>query len=122
GLAGVDALREERLPERAAVEGDYFLGRLLEVQAEFPSLIAEVRGRGLLVGLEFHHEDVAGLVISGMGRRRVIVGYYLSNPRVFRFEPPLIVTREQIDEAITAFRESVVETADLLEGVEPVTG
>src|SRR5205085_688039 len=122
GLATLEVIRDERLAERAAVEGEYFLSRLVEVQREFPSLIVEVRGRGLLIGLEFHDEDVAGLVISGMGRRRVIVGYYLSNPRVFRFEPPLIVTREQIDQAVSSFRESVVETADLLEGVEPVTG
>src|SRR5581483_1542851 len=104
GLAAVELILRDRLAERAAVEGEYFLGRLREVQSEYPSLIAEVRGKGLLVGLEFHHEDVAGLVISGMGRRRVIVGYYLSNPRVFRFEPPLIVERAQIDQAIAAFR------------------
>ena len=55
-----------------------------------------------------------------MGRRRVIVGYYLSNPKVFRFEPPLIVTRAQIDQAVTAFRESIAEALALLEGVEPV--
>jgi len=122
GLASIDVILDEGLAERASAEGEYFLSRLLEVQADFPALIAEVRGRGLLVGLEFHHEDIAGLVISGMGRRRVIVGYYLSNPRVFRFEPPLIVTRDQIDQAVAAFRESVTESADLLEGVEPVTG
>src|SRR5439155_5311226 len=111
-------IREERLAERAAAEGAYFLSRLLDVQREFPALIAEVRGRGLLVGLEFHHEDIAGLVISGMGRRRVIVGYYLSNPRVFRFEPPLIVSRAEIDTAVTAFRASIRETLELVEGLE----
>lgn len=119
-LAALAVLKEERLPERAAELGEYFLGQLRGLQGEFPSLIAEVRGRGLLAGMEFYDEDVAGLVISGMGRRHVIVGYTLSNPKVFRFEPPLIVTREQIDQAVAAFRESVVETVELLEGVEPV--
>jgi putrescine aminotransferase len=118
GLAAVQVIREERLVERAAGLGDYFLGRLREVQAEFPEVIAEVRGKGLLIGLEFFEEDIAGLTIAGMARRRLIVAYYLSNPRVFRFEPPLIVTQEQIDRAVGCFREALAEALVMLEGVE----
>ncbi len=119
GIAAINAIIEERLPERAAEMGAYFLDRLRELHAEFPQAIREVRGQGLLLGLEFVDEDVAGLTIAGVARRRVIVAYYLSNPSVFRFEPPLIVTREQIDRAVTALRESLAETLELLEGVEP---
>jgi putrescine aminotransferase len=119
GIAAIQVLRDERLAERAAERGDYFLAQLRSIQADFPELIAEVRGKGLLLGLEFHDEDVAGLVISGMGRRRVIVAYYLSNARVFRFEPPLIVERAHIDRAVAALRESIQECLTLLEGVQP---
>jgi putrescine aminotransferase len=119
GIAAIEVLLEEGLADRAAELGHYFLRQLLEVQAEFPDLIGEVRGKGLLLGIEFLDEDVAGLVISGMGRRRVIVAYYLSNPRVFRFEPPLIVERAQIDRAVAALRESIRECVALLEGVQP---
>lgn len=119
GIAAIRVYREERLPERAAELGDYFLDRLHELQAEFPTAIREVRGKGLLLGLEFVDEDVAGLTIAAVARRRLVVAYYLSNPCVFRFEPPLIVTREQIDRAVTAFRESLEETLALVEGVEP---
>jgi putrescine aminotransferase len=118
GLAAVQVIREEGLVERAAALGDYFLGRLREVRAEFPETIAEVRGKGLLIGLEFFEEDIAGLTIAGMARRHLIVAYYLSNPRVFRFEPPLIVTREQIDRAVGCFREALGEALVMLEGVE----
>jgi len=119
GLAAVRAIRDERLPDRAAELGDHFLARLRELQAAFPEVIREVRGKGLLLGLEFADEDVAGLTIAAVARRRVIVAYYLSNPRVFRFEPPLIVTREQIDHVVDVFRESLAETLALVEGVEP---
>jgi len=112
-------IEQEGLVARAAELGEYFLAQLKRLYAEFPQAIASVRGKGLLLGLEFHDEDVAGLVIAGMARRRVIVAYYLSNPRVFRFEPPLIVTRTQIDRAVGAFRESVTEALALLEGVTP---
>jgi 4-aminobutyrate aminotransferase-like enzyme len=98
--------------------GAYFLEQLRLLQASFPQAIRDVRGKGLLLGLEFFDEDVAGLTIAGVARRRIIVAYYLSNPGVFRFEPPLIVTREEIDRAVSAFRESLEETLALLEGVE----
>ena len=84
-------------------------------------MIREARGKGLLIGLEFFEEDIAGLTIAGMARRRLIVAYYLSNPRVFRFEPPLIVTREQIDRAVGSFRESLAEALSMLEGAEAVS-
>jgi putrescine aminotransferase len=119
GIAALRAIREENLAERAAELGDYFLRRLVELREEFPGVIREVRGKGLLLGMEFLDEDVAGLTIAAVARRRVIVAYYLSNPRVFRFEPPLIVTREQIDRAVSVFRESLQETLALVEGLEP---
>jgi putrescine aminotransferase len=119
GIAAIRVFRDERLSERAAELGAYFLTRLHELQAEFPTAIREVRGMGLLLGLEFFDEDVAGLTIAGVARRRLVVAYYLSNPCVFRFEPPLIVTREQIDHAVTVFRESLEETLALVEGVVP---
>lgn len=119
GIAAISALREEQLPARAAELGEYFLARLQEVREEFTESIREVRGIGLLLGLEFEDEDVAGLTIAGVARRKVVVAYYLSNPRVFRFEPPLIVTRAQIDRAVQALRESLAETLELLEGVSP---
>ncbi len=119
GIAAIRVFREEGLADRAAELGEYFLARLRELQSEFPAAIKEVRGKGLLLGLEFNDEDIAGLTIASVARRRVVVAYYLSNPRVFRFEPPLIVTRAQIDHAIGVFRESLGETLALLEGVEP---
>jgi putrescine aminotransferase len=118
GIAAIQVIRDERLPERAADLGVYFLSRLQAVQQEFPSIIREVRGKGLLIGLEFFEEDIAGLAIAGMARRRVIVAYYLSNPRVFRFEPPLIVERAQIDRAVDSFRDALTEALALLEGVQ----
>ena len=119
GIAAVRAVLDEELPARAEASGRYFLEQLQALQAEFPTAIREVRGKGLLLGLEFFDEDVAGLTIAAVARRRVIVAYYLSNPRVFRFEPPLIVTHAQIDHAVAVFRESLEETLLLIESVEP---
>lgn len=119
GIAAIKAFQDEKLSERSAELGEYFLHQLRGLQEEFPTAIREVRGKGLLLGLEFVDEDVAGLTIAAVARQRVVVAYYLSNPCVFRFEPPLIVTRAQIDHAVSVFRESIAETLELVAGVEP---
>ncbi|MBM3460153.1 MAG: aspartate aminotransferase family protein [Armatimonadetes bacterium] len=117
GTAAIHAIREENLPARAAELGAYMRARLEDLQSEFPEMLREVRGQGLLIGVEFFNEDVAGLTIAGMAQRRIVVAYYLSNPSVFRFEPPLIVERAQIDRAVEAFRDALRDTLDLIAGV-----
>lgn len=112
--AAVQCIIEEQLPQRAAELGDYLLGRLAEVQARYPEHLAEVRGRGLLIGVEFAEEDVGGLVIAGLAQRRILAGYTLNNPKVVRFEPPLVITREQLDRAVAAFAEAVAQAVELV--------
>ena len=77
-------------------------------------LVAEVRGQGLLVGVEFKQDEVGELVIAQMVKRGVIAAYTLNNPRVIRMEPPLIVTAEQVEHAATVFAEAVTETSEIL--------
>ncbi|HZP83280.1 MAG TPA: putrescine aminotransferase, partial [Chthonomonadaceae bacterium] len=72
----------------------------------------------LLQSVSRVREDVAELSINGLARRGIIAAYTLNNPNVIRFEPPLVVTAEQVDTAISAFRESVAEALSFLEGLE----
>lgn len=114
GLAAVRVIVDEGLPARAAERGAQLLAGLEAIRAAHPALIREVRGRGLLVGLKFGDEDVAGLVIAKLASRRILVAYTLNNPTVMRLEPPLIVTSAQVDELLAALAESVAETAELV--------
>lgn len=109
GIATLQVIQEENLPERAAQRGKQLLEGLSIVQQQYPDVLTQVRGRGLMVGVEFALEDVAKLVISGMNHRNVIAAYTLNNPRVIRFEPPLIVSPEQVDTAVQVFAEAVQE-------------
>jgi putrescine aminotransferase len=52
-----------------------------------------------------------------MVKRNVVAAYTLNNPRVMRFEPPLIIEASQVDTALQAFREAVAETDALLQAV-----
>ena len=114
GLAAIEVIEGEGLVGRARVLGDRLMAGLRAVQDDHPEALVSVRGRGLMVGVEFAVEDVAELTINGMARRGIIAAYTLNNPRVIRFEPPLVVTDDQLERAIAAFRESVAEAVEML--------
>lgn len=105
---------EEKLPQRAAELGQYALERLQAVAANSRGYVAEVRGRGLLLGVRFAHDDIAGLVIAGLVQQRVLAAYTLNNPSVIRLEPPLVIERSQLDQALAALESAIDQTADLL--------
>lgn len=113
-IAAIAAVIDERLPERARDVGESVVHRLMELQRRFPTAISEVRGRGLLIGVEFAHEDIAGLVIAGLAQRRIIAAYTLNNPRVIRLEPPLTIQLELLDRVLSALAEAVEHTMSLL--------
>ena len=88
--------------------------KLRTLQAENSDIIAEVRGRGLLIGVEFTDSDIAGLVIAGMIQRRVIAAYALNSPGVVRIEPALTIAQEDLDHGLTALAESVAQVKEML--------
>jgi putrescine aminotransferase len=117
-LATLEVIELGDLPRRARELGARLISRLKRTQQQCPDAIVAVRGVGLMVGVEFAVEDVAELTINQMVMRGVIAAYTLNNPRVIRFEPPLIVSEEEIDAAADAFHESVLQAVEFLEGLE----
>ena len=119
GLATLEIIEEENLVERCARAGDKLMKGLCETQAKFPHLVKDIRGRGLMIGVEFPLEDITSLVLAGLAQRDVlVVPYTFNNPTVTRFEPPLNISDEHIEWALKAFDESVAATAELIEGME----
>ena len=114
GLATIRTIEEEGLVERSQQMGTLMLDGLKGVASKHSDLIKEARGRGLMIGVEFAIDEVGELVVAQMLKRGVCVAYTLNNPRIMRFEPPLIITPEQIEFAVDSFGESVQETAELL--------
>ena len=94
--AVLDVIEEEALVENAAKMGKYFVGKLQGLAAEFPALIKDVRGRGLLVGMELTQPG-SSIVLSCM-TQGVIINCTAGN--VLRFVPPLIVTEKEIDRVV----------------------
>jgi ornithine--oxo-acid transaminase len=104
GLAALDVLVEEKLAERAAELGDWFMGELQAIQSP---VVEEVRGRGLMIGVVIRKD--AGLArpyCEALKDRGILAKE--THDQVIRFAPPLVVTREQLEEALPAIREVLV--------------
>ncbi|PXA96892.1 aspartate aminotransferase family protein [Nostoc sp. 3335mG] len=126
-IEALNVLYDEGLIDNSAETGDYLIRRLRDLQAKHPSLLKEVRGRGMMVGLEFHDfsqtlplmlrpvvaalddklkGSLPGFIGSHLLRDHgVLVAFTEYNRNVIRLEPPLICTREHVDQFITALDE-----------------
>jgi ornithine--oxo-acid transaminase len=101
GLEALNVLMEEKLIERAAEMGRYMRRRLRELPSP---PVRDVRGRGLLIGLEFHEGTMdARQICAGLADRGILTRE--TRRTVLRLAPPLVVTREQIDTAIEQLRD-----------------
>jgi len=116
-LAALEVILEEGLPQRAHELGTRFLSELQKLAEAHPSLLQEVRGRGLMIGLEFTDADIGGLVVAELASRGVLTAFGLNNPKVVRLEPPLIVEEIHLQEALDALGASLEATEKTLEGV-----
>jgi putrescine aminotransferase len=112
--ATIDIILRDKLAGQAAEKGRYLIDKLNDLKNEFPNIISDVRGRGLLVGLEFVDEAAVGNMIYEMELGKILVLYMLNNPRVIRLEPPLIITFEQIDYMLEVLYGAVKRTNALV--------
>ena len=119
-LAALDVLRDENLTANARVRGDQLLLGARTIAAEYPSVVREVRGLGLLCGVELRNEGYGGTIIPEMLKAGVTVAWTLNQQRVIRLEPPLIVTAEEVLRALVALRAAIGAAHERL-GVLPDT-
>ena len=102
--AAIDVLIEEKLPERAATLGGYFKGKLEDL-AEKYRIVREVRGLGLMLGMEMRF-DVYNMLLGCMERGVLVLD---AGRNVLRFLPPLVIEKEQIDRVVEVLDEIMVD-------------
>jgi 2,2-dialkylglycine decarboxylase (pyruvate) len=119
GRKVVEIVTRDRLADRARELGDYLKSRLCDLQQRHPA-IGDVRGRGLLLGVELVADRVTkvpalefGMAVS---QRCLELGACLNIGRrsmagVFRIAPPLTIGRDEIDQAISIFDQALSECA-----------
>ncbi len=99
-LASVDVIEKEGLVEKSKTLGEYFLKQLGSLES---SKIREVRGMGLMLGIEL--KEKAGPYVQKLMEKGVIV--LLAGATVIRLLPPLVITREEIDTVVEALKETL---------------
>ncbi|CCO08483.1 aspartate aminotransferase family protein [Desulforamulus hydrothermalis] len=125
-LKTIEIIMEQDLCRQARENGSYLLAQLNKLKEKYP-MLKDVRGRGLMIGLEFRQpaghktfsfkftlnvvqklaQEYLGSLVAGelLNKHRIITAYTLNNPNVIRLQPPLMVTREQIDRVLNALEE-----------------
>ncbi len=96
-IAAINVTLAENLAERAAELGAYFLAQLQTLAARYPDIYTAITGRGLLIGQHFVNDATGYEIAAGLFKRGVLISGTLNNSRVVRIEPPLIITRAEID-------------------------
>jgi putrescine aminotransferase len=110
--ATVAALEHEDVPSRAESLGKVLYGRIVEaVRPATPDLVREVRGRGLLIGIELAHPHLAGQLLRELLDRRVIASPSAGIDTVVRFTPPVTLTDIEVDWFTNALGEAVTRLA-----------
>jgi acetylornithine/succinyldiaminopimelate/putrescine aminotransferase len=131
GLASLHVLDEERLIERAATMGEKLLKRLAALQDRY-EMIADVRGKGLMIGIEFKAPRSLGLraawtaaetahrglfselvVMALMSGHRILTQVGGPDINIIKLLPPLIIGDEEVEMIASSFEAVMAEAADL---------
>ena len=101
GIVVLQEIVEGGLMSNAERMGSILMSELTALQKEFPSIIHEVRGFGLMVGMQLDREGEP--IVTAMRERRILIN--CTDQTVLRFLPPLIITERHIEDTIAALRE-----------------
>jgi putrescine aminotransferase len=106
-LATINVLIEQKLPQRAAVVGERMLAGIREAAAGHADIVTGVRGKGLMMAIEFLDHETGFEFGKRMLDRGVLVSGTLVNARTIRIEPPLTLTDDEADYVCQALKESL---------------
>jgi 4-aminobutyrate aminotransferase len=112
GVATIKAIRDENMIENTQIRGAQLLNHLRRTQLDF-SVIGDVRGLGLMIGVEFRTPErkpdkaTTKAVITACFDRKLLLLTCGTYDNVIRWIPPLVVTEKQIDEAVDIFVDSL---------------
>jgi putrescine aminotransferase len=112
-IASIKVILEEDLCAKSTARGDQFLSTLRDLQRQHPDIVSEVRGQGLIIGIEFTDAGYAGFTISELVNNKIIAAYTLNNPKVIRIEPPLVITEAETQRALEVLKQIITAAGDL---------
>lgn len=114
GVATLQVIEEENLLQRSAETGAYFKKGIEAIAKEFPQVIKEVRGRGMMIGMDLTKEGAGGMLMALMIDQHIVVAYTLNNPKVIRIEPPLTMPKSVVDHVLEVMRNCFKQVAEAI--------
>ncbi|GCF11098.1 putrescine aminotransferase [Dictyobacter arantiisoli] len=106
-IAAINVTLEEGLVEQAAEKGDYFIQHLQAIAARHNDIYTDITGKGLLIGQHFVNDDIGYEIAAGLFKRGVLISGTLNNSRVIRVEPPLVITKDEIDSVLNKLEDTI---------------
>ncbi len=107
-IAAINFTLEHDLPKQIKEKGEYLMGKLNELKQKYPILV-DVRGIGLLIGLEYPIPEIGWAVSKALFKRGIMTGGTLNNAKVNRIEPPGILSYDTLDKIVAKLAESLDE-------------
>jgi ornithine--oxo-acid transaminase len=101
GRKVISMMKEDEISLGSRVSGEYLMSGLKKICVDFPNLVVELRGRGLMIGIEMKSVDDAFNVCLRLEEEKVLCN---NAQNVVRISPPLIISEQDIDFALVAFR------------------
>ena len=119
--AAVEAIEMDSLVERSASLGTTLLDRMQRiVERQCAHLVTQVRGVGLLIGVEMKAPGLAGALIAELIERHLIVNYSLNASAVLRFTPPAVMSDADVQFLLAAFEDACAALAKQYSNVNSI--
>ena len=106
-LAAIEYMEKNQLPDRARKMGERFMAGLNTIKGKYPDLIMDVRGRGLMLGIEFPEDSIGPRMVYQLRRNGVITIYTFNNPKIIRIMPTLVISEQEVDFVLEALDKSL---------------
>jgi 4-aminobutyrate aminotransferase len=105
GLKTIEIIEKEKLLKNAKVMGEYFMKRLREIQEKYPEKILDVRGLGLMIGVDFKDMRCRDYVVNEAFKQRLLLlgcGF-----KTIRIAPPLIIKEDIANHGLYVFEDII---------------
>jgi acetylornithine/succinyldiaminopimelate/putrescine aminotransferase len=107
--AVIDYIKENEVLENATAAGKRFRAGLDQIATENSDLIKEIRSSGLMLGIEYQYEFIAGILCDCLAKRGLFATYSTNAPHVMRFMVTTVISMKDTDEVLRRIRAAVKE-------------
>jgi putrescine aminotransferase len=106
-LATIEYIEKNDLPAHAELMGRRFMKGLAALKDKYPDIVVDIRGKGLMLGMEFPEDSIGPRMVYQLRKNGVITIYTFNNPRIIRIMPTLVITEQEVDFVLDAMDRSL---------------